>query len=591
MQTYINQVSESRIKQEQTIFALRNFPSGLLAGSLGGWITAVIFSDSWYFTISWNLVYTTFAIIALFYMNGEFGNNNHTDRAEVLHRKHVQIFSIAGILLGVYAYWLIIYGGYEQKMVGLLYAAIVVSLSVAGTSANLKSFLVYIIPIMIGVHIASITLIETSKFLFFVSIGMPLFAAIVIYYGYTTNQSIRSHLILRLLKEDLSAKLTHEVHINQKARSVAENAEHAKTRFMAAASHDLRQPLQALHLFLGAMKRDNLDSTQKDALRHVDLALSYMSEMLATLLDYSRIEAGVVTNQPENLALQPLLHSLLQTLGPLADQKDLVIRQRDTTINVFADKLLLERILRNLISNALRYTENGGILLSARIRGDQVMIEVWDTGIGMPEDKLSIIFQEFVQLNNQERDGQKGLGLGLAIVLSICKLINARIEVRSRIHRGSVFRVWLPMGSNEKIIHTPLFSSSEAINLSGLSLLVVDDNDEVVNSIKTFVSVWGCQCFTADTGEKAELILRENDIDFLITDYRLRDDETGGHVIERLQHIKPNLKSIIITGDTDPKRLREAYQLGAQILSKPVSATELLHHLLRLANERDIVNY
>ncbi len=567
---------ERNVKREQIGTVLKNYPFGLILGNIGGWLTAGGFPSTWNFTLTWNGVYLLYTLLTIRLVKKYWIPATAKRDIDGLSLK-ISVSQLgAGVILGVYSFWLISFGSYEQVTITLLYSSVLASMSVPYAATHLASLIAYTFPVVVGVELACLMHIDDSKLLTFVAVSMPFFTVTLIYYGYTHNKSTRNHIRVRLEKEQLNQRLASEVELIQKARQAAENAERAKTRFLATASHDLRQPLQALHLFLDALDRKELNQQQHYALHHIDLALSSLSQMLDALLDFSRIESGAVVVHPENLALQPLLQNLLKLMGPLADERGLVMRLRDTKAIAYTDRMLLEMVLRNFISNALRYTQQGGVLLSARRRGRRIMIEVWDTGIGISEKNLSVIFHEFFQLSNPERDWQKGLGLGLAVVQGISRLIGGEIEVKSRLGRGSVFRLWLPLAHTTPSPANLIYTAGQYIDITGLQILVVDDNSTVTNGMNSLLSPKGCICFLATDGQSAKLLIQSNHIDVVITDYRLRDHETGGQVIESLRRIQPHLPAIIITGDTDPALLNEAQRLNARILTKPVPAASLI---------------
>ncbi|MDR0260823.1 MAG: HAMP domain-containing histidine kinase, partial [Comamonas sp.] len=235
---------------------------------------------------------------------------------------------------------------------------------------------------------------------------------------------------------------SYKQHLNDHTRS-AQNAVRAKNRFLAGASHDLRQPVQALNLFLETLRGSGLNSQQAVVLEHARAALSASREMLDTLMDYSRIEAGVLDPKFQPVAIAGFLRRLEKEFGPQADAKNLVFRVRDSEDWIYTDQSLLFMLLRNLVSNALRYTDQGGVLLGVRKRGLQRVIEVWDTGVGIDDEHHDLIFQKFRQVGEDHHMGSKGLGLGLAIVRELADILNVQVALSSVPGRGSVFRVSL----------------------------------------------------------------------------------------------------------------------------------------------------
>lgn len=233
------------------------------------------------------------------------------------------------------------------------------------------------------------------------------------------------------------------------AKQWSEDANRAKSRFLAAVSHDLRQPIFAQSLFLNILARTELTSYQREILDNADAAAKSSVAMLNTLLDFSRIEAGVVTPRPQAFRLQPLLNKIEREFWVQAEAKGIRYRSRETSLLVRSDPVLVESILRNLVSNAIRYTERGGLLVACRKRDGHAVLEVWDTGIGIAPENQTLIFREFLQLANAEQDRQKGLGLGLAIVDGLVRTLGHELSLTSRLRRGSVFRLRLPLAVSE----------------------------------------------------------------------------------------------------------------------------------------------
>ncbi|NNM82763.1 MAG: hybrid sensor histidine kinase/response regulator [Burkholderiales bacterium] len=359
----------------------------------------------------------------------------------------------------------------------------------------------------------------------------------------------------------------------------AEQANLEKSKFLAAASHDLRQPIHALGLFLGALSRTGLTETQKKLLENSCAASEATMKMLDTLLDFSRIEAGVVEPQWKTFRLQAILNKIENDLAPQADAKGIVYRTRETQLAVRSDPALVELILRNLVSNAIRYTEQGGLLVGCRKHGNQVVLEVWDTGIGIAKDQQEEVFREFHQLGNPERDRRKGLGLGLAIALGLARVLGHDLSLSSASGRGSVFRIALPKAILEM---TPASPESPRIHVLSARVLVIDDDVTVLEGMRQLLCGWGCECDIAETIEDAIRLAGLNAPDMVISDYRLRGLRSGIQAIESLRHLLgEGLPALLITGDTAPERLREAQTSGLPLLHKPVMPAGLYYSIAK----------
>ncbi len=411
-----------------------------------------------------------------------------------------------------------------------------------------------------------------------------LYAASLLGQSRNSAEAARQAITLRFENVELIERLRQETTYAQAQRQAAEQANVAKSRFLAAASHDLRQPIHAQGLFLGVLGRSALSGPQAEALANARATWQASAEMLDTLLDFSRIEAGVVEPQRRAFALQPLLHKLELELAPQADAKGLVYRSIDTEAVVDSDPSLLELVLRNLVSNAIRYTEQGGVLVGCRRRTDHWLLEVWDTGVGIPASQHQAIFLEFHQLGNAERDRRKGLGLGLAIAQGLARALGHPLSLASRPGQGSVFRLALPqasaalgMAAEDGWAALPEGEDFEVDTaLSNVRVLVIDDDETVRAGMRQMLTGWACLCDTAESIEEALALARVRPPALVISDYRLRGHRNGAEAIAALRaELGDTLPALLVTGDTDPARLREAHDSGVALLHKPVSPAQL----------------
>lgn len=397
------------------------------------------------------------------------------------------------------------------------------------------------------------------------------------------NRRIRESIELQFENVALLDQLRAETDSARRAREQAEHADAAKSHFLAAASHDLRQPVHALGLFLQALSQTRLQREQRKILESAQAASGASADMLDTFLDFSRLEAGVVTPRPATVALQPLLDKLENELAPLADAKGLIYRSPPSDTLVISDVALLELVLRNLILNAIRYTDRGGLLIGCRRRGGAVSIEVHDTGIGIPDDQREAIFREFHQLGNPERDRRKGLGLGLAIVRGLAASLGHPLSLSSTQGRGSVFRILVPQagpGAFPSLVdrRTPVDLAAGA--LAGKRVLIIDDDAIVREAMVQLLSGWGCRSLAIETPEKLGALPAQQAPDAVICDYRLRENRTGTEAIALVRrHWGMDIPALMITGDTAPERMREAIDSGIPLIHKPVAPDALYRSL------------
>jgi signal transduction histidine kinase/CheY-like chemotaxis protein len=409
-------------------------------------------------------------------------------------------------------------------------------------------------------------------------IALPASALLGVYFVLT---SVQARNLAQAARRSIEIKFDNERLVAQLRAQTqrAEQASQDKSRFLAAASHDLRQPLHAMGLFLDTLARSTLTPRQAAVLGHARAASGAAAEMLTTLLDYSRLEAGVIQAHRAPFAVQPLLGALEQEFGAQADAAALVYRTRETTAAALADRALVDLVMRNLISSALRYTQAGGVLIACRPRAGQLALEVWDTGCGIAPEHHAEVFKEFHQLGNPERDRRKGLGLGLAIVQRLAQQMDTRVELHSRPGRGSLFRLWLPAWHGTLADEAPAPVQDER-RMDGLRVLVIDDDEAVRLGMQALLESWGCACRSAQSCADALVQLRAaGDAAAprgIVTDIRQRHQETGKQALEALRaHLGRHVPAILMTGDTSPQRLRDAQSTDALLLHKPVSARQL----------------
>ena len=364
------------------------------------------------------------------------------------------------------------------------------------------------------------------------------------------------------------------------AREEAVGANISKTRFLAAASHDLLQPLNAARLFLGAV--DGSDAN--NALVHkADRAIQSADELLKGLLDISRLDHSNVTAQIESFALEPLFEALVNEAMPMARKAGLDLRYVSTRLNVSTDLDFLKSILRNLISNARRYTQSGGIVLGARRDGHDVRIEVWDSGPGIHKERQAIIFEEFKRIEDVDNLGIRGAGLGLSVARRLADLMGTQILLRSEIGHGSVFSIKVPrsanINDNQDISYQDI--KTPPAELLGLRVLCVDDEVTILEAMSALLNHWGCRVLTAKSLAEAIALSENTMIDIIIADYWLSDHESGIDVIKALRAslIDPgNVCLLTAQNNSNVKKL--AKQNNIDLLSKPVNP-EVLYKFLR----------
>lgn len=358
------------------------------------------------------------------------------------------------------------------------------------------------------------------------------------------------------------------------ARDEAERANLAKSKFLAAVSHDLRQPAQAMALFVPLVAQALSNHPRQAVARHLEHALSGLTKMLDALLDVSRLDAGCVVPQPMQVSLHDVILPLAEEYALRASRQSLCVRVVPTSLRTVSDPVLLERILRNLIENALSYTQAGAVLIGCRRRGERLRLDVIDTGIGIDDEHLGQIFDEFFQVGNPERDRTKGLGLGLAIVQRLSRLLDHPVEVTSRPGRGTRFSLSLPA-----VIPGTSRPESPAVSVaapdpSRRTVLVIDDEPLIRSGLTCILESWGYRVITAESGPEAEaaLSIEGTEPHAVIADYRLRHGETGLDAIGLVtRKIGRPVPSLVLTGDTGTDTISTVRRAGFQLIHKPLS--------------------
>jgi len=402
----------------------------------------------------------------------------------------------------------------------------------------------------------------------------------------TLVDSLRNRHITHALASDLQVQRDHAVELSQ-----------ARSRFLAAASHDLRQPVHALSLLVGALKQNPTAAQSSKIIGHLGSAVDAMGTMFNAMLDISKLDADLLQPNWQQIDLRALLERIARDQAVLATAKGLAFHcelPAGLALPVRTDPVLLERVLRNLLSNAVRYTSAGSVRIRARARHGQVDIVVADTGVGIPQARQADAFKEFVQLHRTQDLAEQGMGLGLAIVQRLAGLLQLRLRLRSRPGRGTLFTLRLPLiaaaalpaaaladEATDKASHDTTDTSPALGGLAaGDVVIVIDDSAEIQLAMSTLLSAWGYRVFTAASVAELMPPLMALDVTprLLLCDFRLRDGDDGISAIAELREaFNADVPALLVTGDTAPDRLRQASASGLTLLHKPVMQEQLRH--------------
>jgi signal transduction histidine kinase/CheY-like chemotaxis protein len=485
--------------------------------------------------------------------------------------------AINGIIYGAGGLILYVPGNLSSQFLLLIVQFGMASGAIYASASSLPAFLLYFYPTLL---LSSLPFFAQGD-----SVHISLGVMILMFMAATTQFAIG---ISRTIRNAVQLRFENLGLIDELRETSA-----AKSRFLASASHDLRQPLHALGFFVDALPEHTAPAGMP-VVDNIRRSLGAMDDLFNALLDVSRLDAGVVEAHTATVPVASLLERVRFEFEPQARQKGLSLTVMPTRALVRSDPALLERIVRNFVSNAVRYTDRGGIVIGCRQRASRIRIEVLDSGRGIPADKHHEIFQEFCQLNNPERDRSNGLGLGLAIVERVAKLLNHAIDLRSVVGKGSRFSVTAPRGRPEDRASAavPVQPPLDA-DVAGTLILLIDDEIAVRDGMQEQMRRWRCEVISAGSG--AQIIDKtaalQQPPDLIVSDYRLRCEENGIQLVARLrEEFNVEIPALIVTGDTGPERLREAQASGLHILHKPVNPARLraLIASLRLAKASQI---
>ena len=373
----------------------------------------------------------------------------------------------------------------------------------------------------------------------------------------------------------------------QNAKSDAERANKAKSVFLASASHDLRQPLNAMQMYIAALQSKVKDKEILRIIEDINSVSISTARLLNALLDVSELEVGAIKPRHEIFSVNNILISIFQSFLPLAKDKELDFRIVPSSLYVESDSALLERILGNFMSNAIRYTDKGSVLIGCRRKGSEVSIEVWDTGCGISDDQMSLIYEDFYQVENKERDRGKGLGLGLALAKRLSDSLDHKIDSKSSLGRGSCFSVRVDLAENKADTNQDEIFMN-IMNLSGINILLIEDDIDVLKATKQLLESWGCNVKTARNKDEVMNLIKEDPYknpDIILADNRLPGDASGIDITYLIQEkLQTSIPCVIMTGDVERSHVQGIIDQGFPVLLKPIQPAKfraMLSHLIQ----------
>ena len=461
----------------------------------------------------------------------------------------------------------------------IIFETLILFGSVAGGLAVLSLFLP-------AYYLFSALALGPLIFLFYQHDGeLYVFSALIVvfvslYFAYAKN--MQNTLITSIEQRFENQQLVKDLTLQTQ---IAEQANRDKSRFLAATSHDLRQPLHSLGLFLHVLKEKQSTEEQKELMQHMEKSQQALSDQLNAIIDITRMDAGELELNKQSFQLKEFIEGIVSEFSLIAEQTNSQIRTHLSDDWIHTDKLLFARIVRNFISNVIQHSPGSTLLIASRHRGSHFELRFIDNGLGIAETNQDVVFSEFYQLNNPERDRNKGLGLGLSIVKRLSALLGMNVKLTSRLNHGSNFTLsWNydapDISAEHRVLH---LNRDRDIDLSGLFIVIVDDDDENLSAMKAILQLWGCEILIANREEDLMNELQSIEYptpDMLLIDFRLRDGMNGINTIRAIRkHFAQSVPATIITGDTTMDIESQMIGKYCYLLYKPLSTETLRTHL------------
>ena len=497
------------------------------------------------------------------------------DAARPWVRPHLPLIALLALAWGLAPWWLGLDSGLAANLLlvlGLTLVAAAGAHALASSRGSVCLWLLALLGPLVGVALAQGSA-ESRQIAAFTLVTL----CICLFFAFKRHA---------LLMDAAQTKLSNDALVRQLRQQVVlvERANRDKSRFLAAASHDLRQPMHALGLFAASLEKSLAASPLQPTVVNMIRAVDSLEQSCSAMLDLSKLDAGVVEPNMQSFPIRDLFRRLHMHCAGQAEELGLGLRFKPGGRIVTSDPQLLERVLGNLIHNAIRYTRQGGIVVLARARADCVCLEVWDTGIGIAADELPKVFDEFYQVSNSGRDRTRGLGMGLAIVKRLVLLMGHELEVKSRPDRGTVFRILLAPTELAEMDNMVLGAETVPMLVDvNRTALVIDDEESIRIGMRDLLQTWGFEVLLAASIAQACAEVRRHAgvIDIVLSDLRLANQEDGIDAIERVRAVYgAPLPAVLITGDTSAGEVKRAHDSGHQVLFKPVRPREL-YALLR----------
>jgi two-component system, sensor histidine kinase len=563
---------QQKIDIEKILIAHRNCPATLIGNALGAIPMTLVMQNTAYSLSAIGWFSVLYLLIMVRWWHYQSLDTTHADTETIFHYGKIQVLlaCLSGCIWG--SAGILFFDAAQISNIAFVILTLVCMLagSLASLSARPIAYAAFSLPTMLPLSL--IMLFQDERFYNWMGFGAIVYLAATFAFCLNLYKVIIQSLKLQYENLDLIKDL-------QEQKEVADKANRDKSRFLASASHDLRQPLHAVNLFTELLSQKLTSPSQQQDIGNIQQGLQSLNELLDVLLDMSRLDADIVHANKVSFDISSLLEKIEPPFQHDASRYQLSLNIDKTPYTVFSDPLLLERVITNLLVNAIRYTKQGGVeLFFSEKDKTHIQLHIADTGIGIPKASLNDIFDEFVQLHNPERNRQKGLGLGLAIVRRIMNLLEHPIQINSQVNKGTEVILCLPLSDeqdNAEGSTIPKLSSRQN-KLENLNVMIVDNELSIVEAMTALLNSWGCDCraFTS-TAMAIEAIKDGEKPDFMLVDYRMPGDYNGCAFVSYIESIIGKTSAIIITGDTSETVINEIKHHGFLRLQKPIKPVQL----------------
>ena len=489
------------------------------------------------------------------------------------------VFSVlSGLIWGIAAQLFLHLPLNESFFIVVILCTVLIGGVMPAMSAYWPAYVVFAVP----------TLLSTSEQFF--SLGFHTTGVLVLVY--LVGMLAISFRLGKVITLSITADLENAILLKEVThlKELSEKANQDKSRFLASASHDLRQPLHAMGMFISVLGSIAVDARMKSIVSNISSTHNTLSDLLNALLEISRLDSGIVVPHQVDVVISDILAPVVTEYQPIAEEKGLIFKQnilfeRDQCVDIVVktDPVLLGRVIRNLVDNAIKFTSVGSITFKVELRNDVALVSISDTGIGIPEDEQENIFDEYYQLNNPARNREQGIGLGLAAVKKMVALLGYNLQLQSSPNKGSTLSVSIPLGDALLVEQSTDLVESEV--LMDYKVLIVDNEESIRQATALQLEQWGCQSYIAESLSAAIAKIDQYQMlpDCIICDYRLGELDNGLTVTAALEaHCGKSLPAILMTGDTAPELYKQAREQGLILLNKPIKAGQLRQAMLAL---------